>query len=71
MLPNPKSAYRADVLVLKSTYGDKNHEHCKNQLKKIIEHYLKNQSTVLILVFSIGRTQELLYELENIIGRSN
>jgi metallo-beta-lactamase family protein len=73
LLSNPKSPYQADVLVLESTYGDKNHdnrEHCKNQLKKIIEHCLRNQGAVLIPAFSIGRTQELLYELEEIIFRS-
>jgi len=39
----------------------------RQQLKQIIEQALKNQGTVLIPAFSIGRTQELLYELEQII----
>ncbi len=34
------------------------------------EHALANQGTVLIPAFSIGRTQELLYELEEIIHRN-
>jgi len=73
LLSNPKSPYQADVLVIESTYGDKNHdnkEHRKQQLKKIIEHCLRNRGAMLIPAFSIGRTQELLYELEEIIFRS-
>jgi metallo-beta-lactamase family protein len=73
LLSSPKSPYQADVLVIESTYGDKNHvnkEHRKQQLKRIIEHCLRNRGAVLVPAFSIGRTQELLYELEEIIFRS-
>ncbi len=35
----------------------------------VLEHALSNNGTVLIPAFSIGRTQELLYELEDIIHR--
>ncbi|TMM46395.1 MBL fold metallo-hydrolase RNA specificity domain-containing protein [Colwellia ponticola] len=70
LLPAPKSPYRADTLVIESTYGDKNHQSRKSRtknLKNIIEKAVKDNGVVLIPAFSIGRTQELLYELENII----
>jgi metallo-beta-lactamase family protein len=70
LLPAPKSPYRCDQLIIESTYGDKKHQarrERKNQLKKIITQALQNAGTVLIPAFSIGRTQELLYELESII----
>jgi metallo-beta-lactamase family protein len=70
LLPAPKSPYGCDVLVIESTYGDKIHASRKNrsmQLKKIIERAFEDRGVVLIPAFSIGRTQELLYELENII----
>ena len=70
LLPAPKSPYRADVVVLESTYGDRRHENRKlrrEQLKQIITTALANRGTLLIPAFSIGRTQELLYELEQII----
>lgn len=70
LLPAPKSPYRADTLVIESTYGDKNHQHRKDrtkQLQKIIENAVSDNGVVLIPAFSIGRTQELLYELEKII----
>lgn len=37
------------------------------QLEAIIEKSLKDRGAVLIPAFSIGRTQEILYELESII----
>ena len=61
---------RADILVLESTYGDRLHEdHSarRQRLEQVIEHALANNGTVLIPAFSVGRTQELLYELEDII----
>jgi metallo-beta-lactamase family protein len=73
LLNAPKAPYSADVVVIESTYGDKIHENRRNRrqnLKVIIEKALKNQGTVLIPAFSIGRTQELLYELEEIIHKA-
>ncbi|MGM3388278.1 MBL fold metallo-hydrolase [Stutzerimonas stutzeri] len=66
----PQSPERADILVLESTYGDRLHEARSNRrqrLEAVIEQALEDQGTVLIPAFSIGRTQELLYELEEII----
>ncbi|WP_375740574.1 MBL fold metallo-hydrolase RNA specificity domain-containing protein [Pseudomonas boanensis] len=73
LLPAPKSPWKADILVLESTYGDRLHEDRrtrKQRLKAIIEQALADNGTVLIPAFSIGRTQELLYELEDIIHRA-
>ncbi len=72
ILPAPKAPYKADVLVIESTYGDRLHEDRRTRrqrLEKVLVHALSNQGTVLIPAFSIGRTQELLYELEDIIHR--
>ena len=70
LLTAPKAPYRADTLVIESTYGDKCHESRKqrtNTLKSVIEKAVADNGVVLIPAFSIGRTQELLYELEQII----
>ncbi|MBN1008725.1 MBL fold metallo-hydrolase RNA specificity domain-containing protein [Amphritea pacifica] len=72
LLPAPQAPWRADRLIIESTYGDKLHENRRNrrkQLENIIAHCLQDAGTVLIPAFSIGRTQELLYELEDIIHR--
>ena len=73
LLPAPRSPYRADILVLESTYGDREHagrRQRKAQLRKVIDRALQNKGTVLIPAFSIGRTQELLYEIEHLIHRA-
>jgi len=72
LLPNPKPPYKSDILVLESTYGDKNHinrKQRKQQLKNSIIQCLENKGVILIPAFSIGRTQELLYELEELIHK--
>ncbi|MBV0932288.1 MBL fold metallo-hydrolase RNA specificity domain-containing protein [Marinobacterium weihaiense] len=70
LLPPPEPPERADRLVLESTYGDRNHEHRaqrQQRLQAILNHALEDGGTLLIPAFSIGRTQDLLYELEAII----
>ncbi|EAT13129.1 MBL fold metallo-hydrolase [Bermanella marisrubri] len=65
-----QSPEACDELVLESTYGDKNHEDRvtrQQRLQKILERALEDGGTVLIPAFSIGRTQELLYEIEDIL----
>ncbi len=72
LLKTPKSPYRADWLVLESTYGDKEHEK-RSERRKLLERLLKkaitDRGTVLIPAFSLGRTQELLYDLNQILFR--
>ena len=70
LLPDPTPLDSADFLVLESTYGDRNHPDRKQRqqrLQSVLEKALSDKGTVLIPAFSIGRTQELLYELEDII----
>jgi metallo-beta-lactamase family protein len=70
LLPAPRSPYGCDTLVIESTYGNRLHENRRERrerLRSVIEHALQNQGTVMIPAFSIGRTQEILYELEGLI----
>lgn len=70
ILPDLVPPERADLLILESTYGDRRHEdraHRRERLQAAVERALADQGTVLIPSFSIGRTQELLYELEEIL----
>ena len=72
LLPAPKPPYRADILVLESTYGDRLHDDRRTRRQRLqaaIERALRDRGSVLIPAFSIGRTQELLYELEDIVHR--
>lgn len=74
LLAAPKSPTRADLLVLESTYGNRVHEDRRTRqqrLKSAISHALQDGGTVMIPAFSIGRTQELLYELEGLIHKAS
>lgn len=73
ILAAAKPAYRADLLILESTYGDRLHENRRDRrqhLQTAIEQALRDQGSVRIPAFSIGRTQEWLYELEDILYRN-
>jgi len=72
LLPAPRSPYSADVLLLESTYGDRVHDDRRRRLqrlKDVVDSALQDRGVILIPAFSIGRTQELLYELEELIYR--
>lgn len=72
ILPSPRSPERADILVLESTYGDRLHEDRSTRqarLEQAIDKALADNGTILIPAFSLGRTQELLYEIEDILHR--
>ncbi|MFN3189840.1 MAG: MBL fold metallo-hydrolase RNA specificity domain-containing protein [Aureliella sp.] len=75
LLKEAKSPERADILVLESTYGDRNHvdrSQRVEQLEKILCHTLQDKGVTIIPAFSVGRTQELLFEMNEIfdgVGR--
>ncbi|MFJ4443765.1 MBL fold metallo-hydrolase [Pseudomonas sp. NPDC089422] len=65
---------RADILVLESTYGDRLHSgrsDRQQRLEAVIDRALADNGTILIPAFSLGRTQELLYEIEDILYRKS
>jgi len=74
LLKPPKSQRAEDIPMLESIYGDRLHEDRASHrqwLDAVIEHALHDNGTVLIPAFSIGRTRELLDELEeNIHSRT-
>ena len=73
LLASPKSPYKADIVVIESTYGDKNHQGRRDRaksLEKVLIKAISDNGVVIIPAFSIGRTQELLYELEQIVSRA-
>ena len=70
LLMAPVSPERADRLVIESTYGDKDHEDRTSRrlrLKQVLQSALADGGTVIVPAFSIGRTQDLLYEIESLI----
>ncbi len=69
LLSEPTMIESADFLVMESTYG--NRLHIRNDEKaeeflKIVSETLDKGGTVVIPSFAVGRTQEILYELNNL-----
>ena len=72
LLKDPIPPERADVLVLESTYGDKCHDGRENRqqtLHRLLSKTLHDKGVTIIPAFSLGRTQELLYEINGIFNQ--
>jgi len=70
IMKDPISPERADLLVLESTYGDRIHEGRDtrlHRLESILCETMANRGVTIIPAFSLGRTQEILYELNLIM----
>lgn len=66
ILRDPATIEEADYLIMETTYGDRVHETNNESLDKFLEIILKTVrrgGTVVIPSFAVGRTQELIYEL--------
>jgi len=69
ILPDPDPPENCDLLILESTYGDRKHPNRKNRvesLRNLLQRALADKGIVYIPAFALGRTQELLYELDRI-----
>ena len=69
LLSSPTMIDSCDYLIMESTYGDR--LHIKNDKKAsifldIVSETLENGGTVVIPSFAVGRTQEILFELDKI-----
>jgi metallo-beta-lactamase family protein len=69
ILPDPDPPDACDLLVMESTYGDRNHSNREdrlNALGRLLHKALADKGIVYIPAFSLGRTQELIYELDRL-----
>lgn len=61
---------KADVVFVESTYGGKTHPKREEGIKKLLESIKKiekRKSVLLIPTFSVERSQELIYEINNFV----
>jgi metallo-beta-lactamase family protein len=66
LLRDPEIVEVADVLLLESTYGDRNHrsmEETLDEFERIIGESSENGGNILIPSFAVGRTQEIIFRL--------
>jgi metallo-beta-lactamase family protein len=70
ILRDPQPFPQADILMAESTYGDRLHTNISNaeeELKLVVlETCFKKKGKLIIPSFAVGRTQELLYALNNL-----
>lgn len=72
LLRSPEYIGGADYLTVESTYGDRLHEdrsRRKEKLVGIIKDTINKGGVLMIPSFALERTQELLFELNNIINK--
>ncbi len=66
LLRDPEVINTADVLLMESTYGDRNHRPLEGTLEEfqhILDTAMDDGGNVFIPSFAVGRTQDLLYRL--------
>ena len=66
LLRDPEVITDADVLLMESTYGDRDHQSMDDtleELENIIELASSNGGNILIPSFAVGRTQEIIFRL--------
>jgi metallo-beta-lactamase family protein len=66
--PAPPSG--ADVVIIESTYGNRDHptiHDAQDRLAAIVTETAKRGGKIMIPAFAVGRTQEILYELRDLV----
>ena len=70
ILHSPQTFPQADYIIIESTYGNKVHDpietYSQELYQNINETCLKKKGKLIIPAFSVGRTQELLYALNDL-----
>lgn len=70
ILPDTDKMTDIDYLIMESVYGDRNHESRDDRrkfLEQTIEDNYKRKGTLIIPTFSLERSQELLFELNELV----
>lgn len=70
IIKDPSAPDVADYVVMESTYGDRSHKPLKesiNELVSAIKTTFKRGGNVYIPSFAVGRTQDLLYIINNLV----
>jgi metallo-beta-lactamase family protein len=69
ILRDPEPVSDADFLIMESTYGNRRHEtrdEARQVLRQVIVEAYKRRGKVIIPAFAVGRTQELVYALNQL-----
>ena len=69
LVPDPSSPNPCDVLVIESTYGDRDHGETsvEEQLGELLQAVQKSHGILLVPAFAVGRSQQLIYLLRQVM----
>jgi metallo-beta-lactamase family protein len=73
IIRDPEIPEGADVLIMESTYGDRDHESVEDaraELGRVVRECAARGGKVLIPAFAVGRVQEILYDLHSLVRES-
>lgn len=71
ILRDPETVDRADVLITEGTYGGRRHapiEDARDELAQIIAETYERKGIVIVPAFAVGRTQEIVYDLQRLVA---
>lgn len=72
LLPEPKPFPQADVIICESTYGNRDHQEASASAQELLGHVkrvcVEQQGRLIIPAFSVGRTQEIVYQLNHLFN---
>ena len=74
ILRNPTLIKKADYVIMETTYGDRVHEKNSTSIHELMNILVKTAQrggTVIIPSFAVGRTQELIFELNRVFDGNN
>lgn len=74
LLPNPEVPDNVDYLFIESVYGNRNHEDKEDRLEileRSIEETINSGGTMLMPIFSLERTQDILYEINELVENNH
>lgn len=73
LMPDPTIIAQADIVVVESTYGDRLHKTLADteaELIKVVTETLDGHGNIVIPAFAVGRTQEILFLLIDLVKRN-
>ena len=72
LMPDPDLIASADVLVVESTYGDRLHRNLQateDELVEVVTSTMSSHGNIVMPAFAVGRTQEILFLLIDLVKK--
>jgi metallo-beta-lactamase family protein len=73
LIRDPELPSDVDTLIMECTYGDRSHEDplaALDELRQVLARTIERGGKVIIPAFAVGRTQEIVYDIHQMIERN-